>query len=63
MEGARVDALETRYLNNPERINYVIFREWLKGSGAQPVTWKTLVTVLKQIGLSEVAAEIKRVFG
>ena len=61
--GARVDALEAKNLNNPARINRDIFREWLRGSGAQPVTWRTLVTVLKQIGLSEVAAEIEKAFG
>ena len=62
-EGTRVDALEAKNLNNPDRINRDIFREWLKGSGAQPVTWRTLVTALQKIGLSEVAAEIERAFG
>ena len=32
-------------------------------SGAQPVTWRTLVMELQKIGLSEVAAEIERAFG
>ena len=62
-EGTRVDALEAKNLNIPDRINRDIFREWLKGSGAQPVTRRTLVMALKKIGLSEVASEIERAFG
>ena len=58
-----MEALETTNLRNPEAINFDILKEWLRGSGAQPVKWRTLVTVLKQIGLSEVAAEIERAFG
>ena len=61
--GAKVEAFEATNLRNPEAINSDVFKEWLKGSGAQPVTWRTLVMALKKIGLSEVAAEIERVFG
>ena len=57
-----MEAFETN-LRNPEAINHDVFKEWVRGSGAQPVTWRTLVMALKKIGLSEVAAEIKRVFG
>ena len=61
--GMKVEAFETTNLRNPEAINYDIFKEWVRGSGAQPVTWRTLVMALKKIGLSEVAAEIEKVFG
>ena len=60
--GAKIEALENKNSNNPDRINFDIFREWLKGSGAQPVTWRTLVIVLKQIELTEVAGDIEREF-
>ena len=42
-------------LNDPERINKEIFRQWLAGKGKQPVTWATLVEVLHDIGLSTLA--------
>ena len=36
-----------------------IFQEWLRGSGAQPVTWRTLVAVLREAHLSTLADEIE----
>ena len=40
--GARIEVMETRNLKDPDRINSDIFTKWLQGSGAQPVTWRTL---------------------
>ena len=60
--GTKVEAFEATNLRNPEAINHDVFKDWLKGSGAQPVTWRTLVMALKKIGLSEVVAEMERVW-
>ena len=57
--GARIEALETKNLKNPYRINCDIFTKWLQGSGAQPVTWRTLVTALREVKLSTLADEIE----
>ena len=47
--GAIVEALEMEYSKNAERINMAILQRWLQGKGVKPVTWSTLVTVIKKI--------------
>ena len=41
-----------------ECIVHEILAQWLKGNGLLPVTWDTLVTVLKKIGLKILASNI-----
>ena len=57
--GARTKAIMVTHQGNPNHINCDIFTEWLQGSGAQPVTWRTLVTILRQTGLVALADEIE----
>ena len=59
--GARVTNLEHLHQRNAERINKEILQKWLAGSGKQPVTWATLVEVLRDIELSTLASEIEAV--
>ena len=47
--GAIVQALEMEHLRNAERINMAILQRWLQGTGVKPVTWSTLVDVLRTI--------------
>lgn len=47
--GAIVGALEVEHAKNAERITMAILQRWLQGTGLKPVTWSTLVTVLKSI--------------
>ena len=49
--GAIVEALEMEHRGNAEQINMAIFQRWLQGRGLKPVTWSTLITVLKNIVL------------
>ena len=56
--GTKVDALEREHLKNAEKINEVIFREWIKGGNLTPVTWETLLGVLEKIGLVSIAKDI-----
>ena len=44
-----------------EQINIEILQEWLTGRGKQPVTWPTLVEVLRDIELFALACEIEAV--
>ena len=48
-----------KHLNDAERINTEILQEWLTGRGKQPVTWVTLVEVLRDIEFSTLADEIE----
>ena len=41
-------------------IMFAIFTKWVQGKGRLPVQWDTLVEVLKNVGLLEVANEIER---
>ena len=41
-----------------ENITRDILSKWLQGQGRQPVTWATLITVLHEIELSELAQDI-----
>ena len=47
--------------NDTEQINTEILQEWLTGRGRQPVTWTTLVEVLRDIELSILAGDIETV--
>ena len=57
--GAHISALEKELMKNAEDINYRVFQEWLQGKGRQPVSWETLVSVLEDIGLNQLAKSIR----
>ena len=45
---------------NPETAKTRIVLQWLNGNGKQPVTFRTLINVLYDIGLSELANEMEK---
>ena len=53
--------MERKHLKNSEEINVEVLQEWVEGRGKQPVTWDTLVNVLCDTRLTELAFEIARV--
>ena len=57
--GDIVTALEMEHRGNAERINVAIFQLWLQGKGIKPVTWSTLIEVLRKIGLCALANKIE----
>ena len=57
--GAITEAIKQQFNQNAIDINYEILRRWLQGRGKSPVTWMTLVRVLKQIQLKELARKIE----
>ena len=59
LTGAKIAAIAQRCLNGGEQINIEILQEWLQGKGKKPVSWQTLVDVLKDTGLSELAMDIE----
>ena len=56
--GSRVKSIASRHQNAATQINIEILQEWLEGSGKKPVSWATLVNVLRDIQLSTLADEI-----
>ena len=57
--GAITAAIVSQYQLNADAINQAILTRWLVGQGKQPVSWSTLIDVLKDTGLSEMAKMIK----
>ena len=45
-------------MRDAEQINLEVLQEWVEGRGKQPVTWDTLVSVLRDTQLTELAIEI-----
>ena len=59
--GAKIDSIAHKHRDVPEQINMGVLKEWITGRGKHPVTWKTLVEVLRDIELSTLAEEIEAV--
>ena len=57
-QGEKIDAIVEANARAKE-INVAILKKWLRGEGEQPVTWGTLVQVLKDSNLKIVAKEIE----
>ena len=57
--GAVTDAIVFQYQRDADAINQEILKRWLRGQGKQPVTWFTLICVLRDVELSELAQRIE----
>ena len=57
--GDRTDTIVRELGKKTEDINRRIFRLWVKGEGLQPVSWPTLVDVLRDMGLDTLARGIE----
>ena len=55
--GAEVSAIVTKYRDDAEQINLEILRLWIGGKG-KPLSWDTLIDVLKAVRLSTLASDI-----
>ena len=56
--GARIETVIRKHLNDAEQINMESFKLWFAGEGEQPVTWGTLVEVLRDVKLTTLASDI-----
>ena len=52
-------AIVDEHRQNAEAINQEFMTRWLQGRGKKPVAWSTLICVLRDIGLSELAQRIE----
>ena len=57
--GSRVRIIAHKHHYDAEQINIEILQEWLTEKGKQPVNWRTLAEVLRDIELSAIADEIE----
>ena len=58
--GSRVNNLVHEHRSDGEQINTEILQQWIAGKGKHPVTWKTLIEVLRDIN-NALAVEIEAV--
>ena len=58
--GEVTQAIIEQHLLDATKINLQIFQKWIRGEGKLPVEWSTLVEVLKNIGLVQLANEIEQ---
>ena len=56
---AHIRDLEHQLQKDGEEINRHILQEWLEGKGKKPITWGTLVKVLSDIGMGELAKKVE----
>ena len=54
-----VDCLKEKCRGDPEEIVTAVYKKWINGTGRKPVTWLTLVDVLRDIELTSLAEEIE----
>ena len=59
--GNRIDSIIHECRDNPEKITLRIFQEWIAGRGKLPVSWDTLIEVLRDIDLGTLADDIAAV--
>ena len=56
--GAEVNAITTQYRDNAQQINLEVLRLWIGGKG-KPLSWDTLIDVLKATGLNNLVGDIE----
>ena len=61
LNGQKVESIRCKHQSDPSQINTEILEEWLAGKGKQPVTWATLVEVLRDTELYSLADVISTV--
>ncbi len=57
--GSMVQAIERLCVNDSFWIVQEILKWWLQGNGRKPVTWATLIGVLRDIGMKSLAEDIE----
>ena len=57
--GAITDGITTGERGQPDAINHTILTRWLQGTGRAPQTWNTLVSVLDEVGLRNLASTVR----
>ena len=60
-KGKKVQGIVYKHGRDVEQINMEILQRWIGGEGKQPVTWGTLVEVLRDVELTALADDIAAV--
>ena len=57
--GVITTAIIEEYQKNAFKINHKVLQKWIQGQGRQPVTWVTLIEVLRSVNLSQLAGTVE----
>lgn len=57
--GSKIRDITSKHRDDGKKIVIEILQEWLVGKGKQPVTWQTLMEVLKDSEFPELAKDIE----
>ena len=57
--GAVVASIAKEFESDLEQASLEILRQWVEGRGKQPVTWDTLIKVIREMEYESLAAEIE----
>ena len=57
--GAQMEGIEQEYGNDTEQMNQEVVENWLMGKGRDPVVWGTLIKVLYEVGLAQLASDVE----
>ena len=58
--GNQLDIIERQKSNNPVACCEAMFQHWLNGNGVKPVTWRTLIDILKDCEHVVLAQQVER---
>ena len=58
--GNKTDAIAAAHRHDPEMIAIKVFQKWINGDGKTPVTWTTLIQVLKDLKMNRLAETLQR---
>ena len=58
--GNKTDAIVAAHKDNPKMIAIKIFQKWINGDGKAPVTWTTLLQVLRDLKMNRLCRDIEK---
>ena len=59
-DGTLTESIVAENHYKTDKITLAVLSRWLQGEGREPKTWATLITVLREIELSELAGDIEK---
>ena len=60
--GAKLDAIKTKNLGDPEACCREMFQHWLKGNGVRPCSWRKLIELLEDYDFEVLAQQVRGTF-
>ena len=61
LEDCDIQRIRRDHRNDSCKACQTALKEWLEGEGRNPVTWKTLISALKEAKFSEIASDLEYV--